>query len=292
MTLVVGEIAYANVVPLFDAWRAASGVGPDGDPAGVRIVRGDPASLNAALRRGEIDAAPCSSIEYAQGAARYRLLPDLAIASDGAVESVLLFARGRLGALSAGRPPVVALSPASATSNALVRVLLAERGLRARFVDAAGPSLAAAPAEADAAVVIGDEALLAAAEDAAAGRAAGFPHVYDLGALWREATGLPFVFGLWIVRDAVAVRTPAEVGRLAAALASAKRAAVARLPGLAPREAARTGLPADRLLAYWRRLGYDLGPREQAGLTTFFRLAARHGLLGAAPALRFVRPLP
>jgi chorismate dehydratase len=291
MTLVVGEIAYANVVPLFDAWRAASHVGPDGDPPGVRIVRGDPASLNAALRRGEIDAAPGSSIEYARDAARYRLLPDLAIASDGEVESVLLFTRRPLEALSAGRAPLVALSPASATSNALVRVLLAERGLRARFLDAAGPSLAAAPGGADAAVVIGDEALLAAADDAAVARAAGFPLVYDLGALWREATGLPFVFGLWIVPEAVAWRAPAEVGRLAASLVSAKRAAPARLPGLAPREAARTGLPAARLLAYWRRLGYDLGPREQAGLTTFFRLAVRHGLLEAAPDLRFVRPL-
>ncbi|HWP34694.1 MAG TPA: MqnA/MqnD/SBP family protein, partial [Thermodesulfobacteriota bacterium] len=156
--LVVGEIAYANVLPLFDAWRAAAGVGADDDPPGVRIVRGDPAALNAALRAGEIDAAPCSSIEYARHPDLYRLLPDLSIAADGPVGSVLLFTRRPLDALAApgAPPPRLALSRASATSSVLLRLLLAERGMRARFVD--GPADGLPPAAGlDGALVIGDE---------------------------------------------------------------------------------------------------------------------------------------
>lgn len=286
--LVVGEIAYANVLPLFDAWRAAAGVGPGGAPAGVRIVRGDPAALNAALRRGEIDAAPCSSIEYARDPDRYRLLPDLSIAADGPVESVLLFTRRPLGSLGGPERPTVALSPASATSTVLVRLLLAERRVAARFVESRGPALPVpADGRLDAALLIGDEALLAAAHGAARARAAGFEHVYDLGLLWRELTGLPFVFALWIVRLETTERAPAAVARLAADLAAARAAAPARLRALAAREAGRGGLSAEQLLAYWQRIRYDLGARAREGLVAYYRLAARHGVLPAAPPLRF-----
>ncbi|HEY8371075.1 MAG TPA: menaquinone biosynthesis protein [Thermodesulfobacteriota bacterium] len=288
--LVVGEIAYANVVPLFDAWRAAAGVGPDEAPPGVRIVRGEPAALNEALAAGEIDLAPCSSIEYARRPDAYRLLPDLSIAADGAVESVLLFARRPLEALApAGRRPRVALSPASAASNALLRLILAERDIGAEFA----PADMASADGADAVLVIGDQALAAAADDARVARAAGYPLVYDLGCLWRDLTGLPFVFALFIVRAETAETRPEAVARIGAALAAAKRAAPARRLELAAREAGRGGLSAERLAAYWSAIRYDLGPREQAGLTAYFRLAARHGLLPAAPPLRFTSaPLP
>ncbi len=294
--LVVGEIAYANVLPLFDAWRAAAGVGPDESPPPVRIVRGEPAALNAALRAGEIDVAPCSSIEYACAPEGYRLLPDLSITADGPVDSVLLFTRRPLAALGrGGRPATVALSPASATSSALVRLLLAERRVAARFVD--GPDAALPPAtgsaqpELDAALVIGDEALRAAADGAALARAAGYDHVYDLGLLWRELTGLPFVFALWIIREDALARAPEAVGRLMADLAAARDAVPARLAGLAAREAGRAGLSAEQLIAYWRRIRYDLDARARAGLVAYYRLAARHALLPAAPPLRFAVPL-
>jgi chorismate dehydratase len=286
--LIVGEIAYANVLPLFDAWRATAGVGPDGSPPGVRIVRGDPATLNAALRTGEIDAAPCSSIEYARDPAGYRLLPDLSITADGPVESVLLFTRRPLGSLDGSGLPAVALSPASATSTVLVRLLFAERHLAARFVESPGAALpVAAEGQLDAALVIGDDALLAAADGAARARAAGFHHVYDLGLLWRELTGLPFVFALWIVRREAAEGAPAAVARLAADLAAARAAVPARLAALAAREQGLSGLSAGQLLAYWQRIRYDLGARACEGLMTYYRLAVRHGLLQAAPPLRF-----
>lgn len=283
--LVLGEIAYANVLPLFDAWRAAQGLGPDAAPPGVRVVRGDPASLNEALRRGEVDVAPCSSIEYARDPDAYRLLPDLSIAADGAVQSVLLFARTPLEALGPGAR--VALSPASATSNLLLRLLLVERGLAAEFVTAPSAALAAGEGL-DAALVIGDDALAA-----AAGGTDGFGHVYDLGLLWRDSTGLPFVFALFIVRADAATSHPGLVSRLAAGLVAAKAAAPGRRAALAEREAGRAGLSPARLAAYWETIRYDLGPRERAGLEAYYRLAARHGLLPAVPPLRFVAaPLP
>ena len=81
-TLRLGHIVYSNCFPvharLVDRPRA-------GDPS---IVEGIPSHLNGLLERGEIDVAPCSSIEFARNADRYRLLPDLVIGSRGPVRSI------------------------------------------------------------------------------------------------------------------------------------------------------------------------------------------------------------
>lgn len=83
------------------------------------------------LARGDIDVAPCSSIEYARHAERYRLLPEVVIGSRGAVGSILLV----------GAPPaaldgaVVALTTSSATSVCLLKILLhVRRRVMPRFV--------------------------------------------------------------------------------------------------------------------------------------------------------------
>ena len=76
-----------------------------------------------------------------------------------------------------GRVRSVAVTPESATSVVLTRVLLPSAEIRP-FED-----------EADAKLLIGDAALKSAFEDPT-------PH-YDLGRLWLEKTGLPMVFAVW-----------------------------------------------------------------------------------------------
>ena len=49
-------------------------------------------------------------------------------------------------------------------------------------------------AQGESVLVIGDRALRLART------LAGSTRIHDLGQLWREQTGLPFVFALWIVR--------------------------------------------------------------------------------------------
>src|SRR5688500_16084145 len=61
-----------------------------GVPDWVELVTDLPARLNEALSTRTIDAAPCSSIEYARHPDRYRLFPDFVIGSFGAVGSILL----------------------------------------------------------------------------------------------------------------------------------------------------------------------------------------------------------
>ena len=78
------------------------------------------------LLAGELDIAPISSIEYARNADRLRLLPRLCVSSEGAVDSIQLVTRLPLGQVRS-----VAVTPESATSVVLTKVLLPKRGDRA-----------------------------------------------------------------------------------------------------------------------------------------------------------------
>src|SRR5947208_14766563 len=149
--------------------------------ADVEEIQGVPTDLNRCLLAGECDVAPISSIEYARNADRLRLLPRLCVASEGAVDSIQLVSKAPLEQVR-----VVAVTPESATSVVLTKVLLPE----AEHVPL---ELAT---DSDAKLLIGDAALKSAFEDPT-------PH-YDLGRLWLERTGLPMVFAVWACPEPLA----------------------------------------------------------------------------------------
>ncbi|MFL6030861.1 MAG: menaquinone biosynthesis protein, partial [Gaiellaceae bacterium] len=157
----LGRISYVNMAPVFYRLEAD-----------VEEISGVPTELNRRLVAGEIDIAPISSIEYARHADGLRLLPRLCVSSQGAVESIQLVSR-----LPLEHVRTVAITPESATSVVLTKVLL--------------PEAAHVPLgeDADAKLLIGDAALKSAFEDPT-------PH-HDLGRLWLERTGLPMVFAVW-----------------------------------------------------------------------------------------------
>src|SRR5438874_12840120 len=91
--------------------------------ADVEEVAGVPTELNAKLLAGELDLAPISSIEYARNADRLRILPRLCVSSEGAVDSIQLVSRVPLEQVRR-----IAVTPESATSVVLTKVLLPEAG--------------------------------------------------------------------------------------------------------------------------------------------------------------------
>jgi len=163
----LGRISYVNMAPVFH--RLAYD---------VEEITGVPTELNRMVLDGELDIAPISSIEYARHAGSLRLLPRLCVSSEGAVDSIQLVTR-----VPFGRVRSVAVTPESATSVVLTRVLLPGAEIRS-FED-----------DADAKLLIGDAALKSAFEDPT-------PH-YDLGRLWLEKTGLPMVFAVWAAPEPV-----------------------------------------------------------------------------------------
>ena len=263
----VGRIDFANCTPLFRALE-------EGGPAReVTFVPGLPTELNRKLRSGAIDVSPSSSVEYLENPGLYGFLPDLSISSIGPVGSVLLFSRRPLHELD-GR--TVALSPASATSVLLLRVLLERfHGLRPRYGAAPGDGE-------DAALWIGDHALRLAGENR-------WPFVYDLGRLWFEHTGTPFVFALWICRRDAYEADPAAVRELYRRLVLARHRAYRSYAAYA-RESPEAGwMGESALLDYWQTISYDLTAWHLEGLRRFCEEAAAAGLLKETPSLA---PLP
>ena len=249
----LGRISYVNMAPVFYRVEAE-----------VDEVQGVPTELNRMLVAGELDTAPISSIEYARHAGSLRLLPRLCVASEGAVDSIQLVSRVALE-----RVRSVAVTPESATSVALTKVLLPEAEQ--------APLDAYESGAAEAKLLIGDAALRSAFEDPT-------PH-HDLGRLWLERTGLPMVFAVWACPEPLAD----GLAELEDALVSSVRLARAEPEQLAYEAAERYGYPAGFLARYFEKLRYRFGPRERAGLYTFLELARDAGLLESVPELRFVQ---
>lgn len=269
----IGRISYANCSPIFhELQKQASG-------EDYQFIGGVPSHLNALLAAGEIDVCPSSSIEYALHPERYLILPDLSISSIGAVGSVLLFSRIPIEELDG---QTILLTSESATSVNLLRILLKKRfGCSCGFTVSEQP-LDSALQEATAMLLIGDTALRASLLDADL-------LVYDLGDLWHEWTGLPFVFALWFCGRQVARDRYAEVTRLARHLIASKECACAALESIAQSASEAQWMGRDRLVAYWRdNISYDLDSRHLDGLMLFYRYCVELRLLPAEPGLHFL----
>jgi chorismate dehydratase len=244
----LGRISYVNMAPVFF-----------GLEADVEEIPGVPTELNERLLAGEIDLAPISSIEYGRHADDLRILPRLCVSSEGAVDSIQLVSRAPLEDVTS-----VAVTPESATSEVLIRVLL--------------PDAEHVPLEedADATLLIGDAALKSMFEDPT-------PH-YDLGRLWLERTGLPMVYAVFACREPA----PDDIADLEPAFLAALRRNRAEPERLAREASAHYGYPPGFLARYFEKLRYRFGPRERAGLLSFFELAVEAGELDRVPELRFL----
>jgi chorismate dehydratase len=251
----LGRVDYINTFPL--AWSLGRHLG---DSLAEEVV-GVPTRLNALLRSGDIDVGNVSSVEYARNHRAYVLLPSLCVGSDGAVESVQLVTDLPLPAVRS-----IAVTGQSASSVVLVRTLFPSADVLPEGEDA------------DAVLMIGDQALRSAFDDPR-------PH-HDLGALWRERTGLPMVFAVWAARAG----TPG-LEELDRALAGAVAEAHEHSADVARAAAVRYGYPAGYLARYFEKLRYRFGERERAGLARFFELAHAAGALDEVPSLRFVSDL-
>ncbi len=241
----LGRISYVNMAPVYYRLQAE-----------VEEVTGVPTELARMLLAGEVDVAAIPSIEFARHAAELEMLPRLCVASDGAVDSIQL-----VSSIAPEHLQRIAVTPESATSVALVRVLF--------------PQVEQVPLDepAQARLLIGDAALRSAFEDPT-------PH-YDLGRLWRVRTGLPMVFAVWAHRKG----KDSGMAELEEALLSSVRAARAEPERLAEQASAAYGYPAGFLARYFEKLRYGFGPREREGLLAFYELAREAGVLDRVPEL-------
>ncbi len=227
-----------------------------------------PSVCAARLHAGEVDLGLIPAIEYLSG--DYRLVPGMAIGSDGPILSVAVFT-----SVPMARVRRLAVDTSSRTSVALTRVLCAHYWDIAPAFVPMRPVLGEMLAVTDAALVIGDPALEI--DSAAAG-----VEKLDLGEAWRALTGLPFVFAAWAGRPGVL--GPAHLR----ALADAREHGLAAVDEIALTYAAGDEARAGTIRSYLRHnLRYQFGDRERAGLERFFALATEAHAGSFATPLRF-----
>lgn len=265
----IGEIEYLNCTPLFTSLRA------NYENDGYCFETGHPSALNAKLRKGEIDLCPSSSIEYAQNPDLYLILPGLSISSLGPVKSVLLFSRTPIENLDGVS---IGLTGESETSVVLLKILLKMKYSYTNTYYKAESEGQNTESGHDAILLIGDRALAESAKRSEF-------HMYDLGELWFEFTGLPFVFAIWLLRRDAYLRSPETACLIHDRVVRSKEKAVGSFTetSLATKQSIWSN-PSD-LVAYWNYISYELSTDHLNGLKLFYRYAAEAGLIEAVPQI-------
>jgi chorismate dehydratase len=215
------------------------------------------------------------------------IVPGCAIASKGAIRSLLLVVKESVGI--AGLRTIAADTSSRATL-AYLHILLRRYWTSEASVFQHRPHLDAMLEQADAALLIGDPALLALEDGEARERRTGERLLYvDLAEEWRRQTGLAWVSAVW------AVRADALCGDRVLRRALLRDLLRSRDAGLANREmlvtewSRRLPLPAATVRSYLNEnIHYLLDDECIRGLQGFFELAAECGVLPEAPALRWM----
>jgi chorismate dehydratase len=275
----LGTVPYLNADPLAAALREPDAALLVGDAVDLQALI--PAELLPRLLAGNLDAALVSTAGVLPHE-ELRILPVGCVSSRGPVQSITLYCTKPVEEIR-----TVALDASSRSAVALTRVLFAERWQMSPEFVTLPPNLPRMLEQADAALLIGNPALQANA-CFTRGEWTG-PEVtpLDLGSVWDELTGLPFVYAIWgspLIRNG----DPVNHARLTRALRHARDWGLKRRGMLASRGSTVLGLPYEVCYDYLTHaIRYDLGPDERSGMQRFCELAIKHGVLPPTAAVRF-----
>jgi chorismate dehydratase len=300
----MAAIDFLNPAPLM--WNFEHG--PEQERLGERyaIEKMTPAACAEALRDGSADLGliPVGAYAVNPGLA---VIPGCAIASPGAIRSLLLVVRGEDAAVlrddeepdlegptaaELARIKTVALDTASRTSALYTQILFRRFWRHAPVFAAHPPELDAMLGACDAALLIGDPALRALRDRGARLRRTGERLRYlDLGYQWQQATGTAWVSAFWAVRQA-ALRglSSEEKQQIVMDLQGSRDAGLAHVPELVAEWAPRLELSPGTVETYLtRNIHYLLDAPAIAGVERFFAEGQALGLLPETAALEWMR---
>jgi chorismate dehydratase len=243
-------------------------------PIKAGVTQAAPAVLNDKILNGELDMGPVSALWYAEHEQNFLLLPDLSISSESGVRSVLLLSRYPFKDLAKRR---VAVTTTGRTTPALFQILCRRRyGFTPETVLFDRP-FDGNLGDADAALVIGDEALLAKE------RFGNNFHVIDLAEEWSQWTGEPLVFAVWVARRDFFERNPMAAFQTYQQILNSKRWGLSRPDEVINEAERRTQLHRTVLENYFSGLSYGFNARLRKGMKLYLDYAFREGLLPKRP---------
>ncbi|HEY1805271.1 MAG TPA: menaquinone biosynthesis protein [Terracidiphilus sp.] len=266
----VAAIGFLNPAPLM--WDFEHAPHDEALKKRYRIDRMTPSKCAARLADGRADIGliPIASLATTPG---LQILPGCTIASKGRVRSLILVHRA---GCSLEKLKSVAADDASRTTVAYARIMFHKWGNgEVAFVPMAA-DLDAMLERADAAILIGDPALLALEERYNRQERTGEELVYrDLAEEWRELTGLAFVSAVWCLAG----------GRLldesvAGELIRSRDHGLANIDALVAEWSRRIAIPEATIRTYLTtNIHYVLDQECVEGMRGFFRMAAEYKVL-------------
>lgn len=250
------------------------------------------------LRAARADVAIIPAIEY-QRIPGLAILPDMAIASKNQVRSLLIVAKKPIEQVK-----TFALDSSSRSTQALTRILCAQKWRIAPQFAEALPDLHEMLHHSDAALLIGDPALrvsLAIGKDSRPGgpgqtvcqaatlgmTCSELLYVHDVVGEWRALTGLPAVLAVWAVRRELAT---AELG---ADFLASRDFGLSHLSEISCEAAQDLELPQRALESYLRdNIDFSLDRENRRGLELYFENAAKLGLISEAKPIDWAAAKP
>lgn len=248
----LGVVSFLNSKPLIDGLA---------ERRDVELVFDVPSRLPELLDAGRVDVALVPIVDVMRSAGRYRVISDACIGCDGETMTVRIFSQ-----TPPDRIRRLFVDGDSHTSKALATVMwreLYDVGLELQPFDARTMK----PEDCGSVLLIGDKVVNR--------TRGGFAYEVDLGAAWRQHTGLPFVFAVWAGRSDRA--DPAAP--LDSLLSAARDSGVARAKEIAAEFAPKLWWPTDLAVKYLSRcLRYKLDARYIEGANLFAGYCAKAGL--------------
>jgi chorismate dehydratase len=255
--------SYLNSAPLI--WSFVNGSMQDR----VGFTEAVPARCADMLAKGEVEVALVPVIEY-QRANDVTLVPEVCVGSKGEVRSVLLVSRKQH--LESIRS--VALDESSRTSATLVKIIFREFLRRDAEWTTRSPDLDEMLERNDAALIIGDPAMVF---------ARGNLRIWDMASLWRNYTGLGFVFAMWMLNNSAMdhVRT--------IDFAAARDEGVENKREIISEYQKLLGLSRESLQDYLdNNICFRLDNQMQQGLNLYYELAHKNGLIEVIKPLKML----
>lgn len=257
----IGCVSFLNAKPLVDGLDRS---------ADVRVSLDVPSRLLDALIAGRVDVALCPVIDYQTARVPLQIVPVGGIGCDGPTLTVRLFARCPIDQIEQ-----VYVDTDSHTSIALMRIVLH---------DQYGLKVSIAPYRADdaapqALLLIGDKVVHQAPSTDT------YPHQMDLGAMWKQLTGLPFVFAVWMAQADV------DLGPLPELLQAVRQANEQNIASIVRRHGPRLGWPTELAEQYLGQLlRYEIGPRQFEAMQRFWQRAHELEIIDRLEPLRLYGP--
>ncbi len=256
----IGMVNFINTAPIYEVWKRTVF-----DEQFI-LIEEPPSVLNRMLAADEIDLGFVSSYEYCVRPEKYRILQDLSISASGPVGSVFLFSDVPLEQLNR---KLILLSNQSETSVCLVKIILEEfYNIMPQYI--IGEIKGEISKSCQAVLAIGDDALRL----VSSGK---YDYQFDLGEIWHNLTGLPFVFSVCAVQEKFCQQHGALALRIHQNFLRCRDQGRKELVDICHTVASRIPMNVDRCYNYLTALQYDLSDRKCQALEKFYGFLMKRG---------------